>query len=102
MKSIIKKTQAKEIEIKDLIGKEIIAYKCKSIDMKDNYAVLSRLHDNNSPSLYGFVPIGDSTSKPRYVGKSWFQSVEKASENRELKTFENEKELIAAIYNNLF
>ena len=106
MKTIVNKKACKEISIEQLNGDEVVAYKCKSPASmeKNNYAVLARLHGNSSyPSpSYGFVPLGESNAKPRYMAKSWKDAVNLASESRELKVFYSFKEMLDAMYKQLF
>lgn len=105
MKTIINKKVCKEILLDNLQGDEIIAYKCKSVasSSKNNYAVLARLHNYSSnKSAYGFIPLGDSNSKPRFVGEKWIDSVHIASEIRDLKVFESFAEMIEAMYKKTF
>lgn len=102
MKSIVNKQVCKEIFVEQLDGNEIIAYRCKNSE--DKYAVLARLHhfDSCGNKSYGFIPLGESDSNPRYVANTWFESVKLASKSRELKVFDSCKEMIAAMKDKCF
>jgi len=112
MKTIVNKKACKEISIEQLKGNEVVAYKCKSPTSvaKKNYAVLARLHGpicythpTTSPdSSYGFIPLGESDTKPRYMSNTWRGAINLASESRELKVFYSFKEMLDAMYNGLF
>lgn len=103
MKSIVNKKICKEIFVDQLEGNEIIAYKCKSIKSNGGYAVLARLHGNVcGTSSYGFIPLGDSNSKPRYVGRTWIESIRLASEGRALKVFDSLEEMLIEMKNQSF
>ncbi len=101
MKSIISKKRKTEILVDDLFGKEIIAYRCKSNRTVSNYAILSKLSKSGT-RLFGFIPVGESDSGPRFVGSTWREAVERASEYRDLKIFDSPSELIEAMYNKSF
>lgn len=103
MKTIVNKKVCKEIFIDNLQGDEIVAYKCKSPDSIGKYAILSRLVKPGGVSnSFGFVPVGDSKSNPRYTANHWHEAVQLASASRELKVFDTDKELIEAMYKNMF
>lgn len=103
MKTIVNKKVCKEIFIDNLQGNEIIAYKCKSPGSVGKYAILSKLvKPGGATKSYGFVPIGDSQSNPRYTANHWSEAVQLASESRELKVFDTDRELIEAMYKNMF
>ena len=98
MKSIISEDKAQEVLVNNLSGKELIAYRCKNTSHEIAYAVLVKLRSDN----YGFVPLNNSDSKPRYEARNWFAAVELAAKSRELKAFDSMGEMISAMYNNKF
>lgn len=108
MRTIVNKKVCKEIYIEQLIGNEVIAYKCKSATSvaKKNYAVLARLHGSEADAFrnpsYGFIPLGESDTKPRYMSNTWRGAITLASEARELKVFYSFKEMLEAMYKELF
>lgn len=107
MKNIINEEKRKEILVSDLLGNEIVAYKCKSTSSikSQNYAVLARLHGvfpSPNCSSYGFIPLGESDKKPRYMANSWRECVKLASESRDLKIFDNFQEMVEAMSKKLF
>ena len=101
MRNLINKPVQKDIYIENLVGKEIVAYKCKSTNSKHDYAILAKLNVEGAPS-FDFVPIGYSDSHPRFVSNSWKGSIELASKVRDLKIFLDAKELIESMYEKLF
>ena len=96
MKNLVKKVKIVEVTIGNLMGDEIIAYKCKSDS--NSYAILAKLLHSN----WGFVPLNNSNSNPRYVAQSWDNTVNKAAECRNLKVFDSMNDLIESIHNRDF
>lgn len=99
MKKIIPAEVSDSITIDKVTEHELVAYKCKSADAtKRPYAVavLTKLGTNS----YGFVALDYSVnSKPRFVANDWRASIKLASESRQLYAFNNQANLIEAIYN---
>ena len=96
MRHLINKEKKTEVTISDLNGDELIAYKCKSDS--GAYAVLSKLTNFQ----WGFIPLNNSNSNPRYIGKGWFSSIKEASKSRDLKVFDSMKEMLSAMINKEF
>ena len=107
MKNIINEEKSKDVRVSNLLGNEIVAYKCKSTSSikSQNYAVLARLHGTYpcpSQNSYGFIPLGESDKKPRYMAASWRECVKLASENRDLKIFDSFQEMVESMAKKLF
>jgi len=85
-----------EINIDELRGDELIAYKCKSD--KESYAVLCKIWHGN----YGFLALNNSDSNPRYVGQTWISAIKLAAKNRDLKVFYSMQEMLEAMVNKEF
>ena len=66
----------------ELNGSEIIAYKTKTT-VEPDICKLVRLTDNK----WGFVPMKRCDSGPRYIGESFYESIEKAIKNRDVYIF---------------
>lgn len=96
MKSIVLPEKAVTITPDDLEGNEVIVYKCRSNSREGSYAILSRL-SNNGKLQYGFVNLFFPTYKPVYVDTSFYSVVKKAAKQRDLKVFDNAKEMMQAI-----
>ena len=96
MKTLVRKKEIEEINIDNLIGNELIAYKCKSDS--NSYAILAKILHGN----WGFVPLNDSNSNPRYVAQSWHRAIENASKCRVLRVFDSMNDLISNIHERNF
>jgi hypothetical protein len=96
MKTLVGKKQTSVIHYSDLTGNELIAYRCQN---SDAYAVLAKLGGGGT---YGFVPLNNSNSKPRYIDASWFGSVQLAMGCRDLMVFDNMEEMITCMINRSF
>lgn len=84
------------ISIRSLQGRETVAYRCKN---SDNVAVLTRLtqQGSNPPmgvvgNWYGFIPLGESTGTPRFVGRTFFETLKNAMDKRDVYTFTDVQE----------
>jgi len=98
MKKIIIEDPIQAVNFDRLQGKEIVAYQCKN---STNVAVLARLNQGgyNPPMKdvpgvwFGFVPLGETQGTPRFVGKSFGESIKCAMEKREVFVFDNVRDL---------
>lgn len=97
MRKIITTLSQPEVLVDQLEGKEIVAYRCSN-STNNHVAMLSRLHKNESNSRFGFINIGYPTSAPTYTTNTFFDSLRAAQGNRKLFVFDNQAELIEAIY----
>src|SRR5688500_12769571 len=104
MKQIISKPEPTVILVDQLQGTEAVAYKCQNSE--ENYAVLAKLShptkDNGYTQSYGFIPLGQSGDKARYIASTWFEAVRLAGANRKLFMFTSGKEMIKAMAESKF
>lgn len=112
MLKIVTEKKPTEVLLSNLIGTELVSYRSKN---SDSYCVLTKLTSktlfekaspnaarNQGTSVYGFVPLNNSSSEPRFVANSWQSAIELASQSRDLYTFANMKEMLLNMVNNKF
>ena len=86
MRKIVINEVLKEVTLSCLIGNEIVAYRCKS---SSNAAILAKVN----ATVYGFIPLGETNSVPRFTANSFTKAVETAMVSREVYIFANVVEL---------
>lgn len=97
MKKIVFQEQTDFIEFDKLIGvgAELISYRCAN---SDAYCILVQLE----ACKYGFVPLNNSNSDPRFVGRSWKDAVAKAATSRPLYLFKSMQSMLQAMVSKSF
>lgn len=83
------------VPVHKLSGYELIAYKCPD---SSAICVLTKLSNCN----YGFIPINDSNSVPRFLANSRVEAISNVAKQRKLFCFRTQDELVEAIYNKKF
>ncbi len=97
MKRIVSEVSKDQILSSSLRGDEIVAYRCNN-STNQNIAVLCKLHRECVKERFGFINLGNPTCPPSYISENFFQSINLAKDQRKLYTFDDQKELILAIF----
>lgn len=110
MKRIFVEPNPELVDLRNLTGNEIIAYRSNSDN--NNYCILSKLNSNgfrnknlhrNYDAIYGFVPLNTSNSNPRFCNNSWQGAIQQAvNSKRNVMVFNSQDELLRAILNREF
>lgn len=95
MKKLITEIVRTDINISDLKGDEIVAYKSAN---GGHYVVLHKIQQD----LYGFFNLQYSTSGPTFTGITWYNAVTNASRHRQLYVFASSDDLIDCMYKKKF
>lgn len=105
MKKIITQVQSDSIYLDNLIGNEIVAYKCKG----NSHAILRKtvaIDRDRIPRCihgYGFINLSYPSSSAVFVENNMKLSIQKAiNAGREVFVFDNEKDFCLAIVDNIF
>lgn len=98
MKKIITEQAKSEVLADDLIGREIVAYRCPN---SESVCLLTRV-SRGSRTGFGFVNIANTITEPTYFGENFFESIKSANANRKLFVFEDQTEFIKSIQNKTF
>jgi hypothetical protein len=93
MKKLVFDEPVESIPIQNLEGKEFVAYQCKN---SKNVAVLQKLTDypETKVGMFGFVPLGDPSGKPRYTGTSFRGAASSAMKSRDVYAFSSMKDFL--------
>jgi hypothetical protein len=104
MKKIISVAKPQEVRSSELKGNEVVAYRSKN---SENYCILAKLvnkkmYGDKVQEVFGFVPLGSSSSEPRFVSDTWQGAIEVASQTRSVFMFETWQEMLQAMLNKRF
>lgn len=93
MKKLVQKiSPVNEITVDQLTGNEIVAYKQHG---SNNLSVLAEFTEGEGVlkrNVFGFIPL-NRTGRPTYLSVSFYSSIADAMSNRQVYTFEDQKDL---------
>jgi hypothetical protein len=104
MKKVINCIPSSLVDIHHLQEGSIVVYHCKKDngDKSMSYCMLAKI-GSDPYEKYGFVPLNDSNSNPRFTGHSWRACINLAlTAGRDVFVFDNMDQMLKAVYQKVF